>query len=474
MRSLSSSSTLLALAALGLAASALPVFAGTLLVPQQFPTIQAALNAAKPYDTVLVSAKLKGVYNESLTITTPHVVLQGVGDPILDGTGLGVPSFLSPFQPFIYPNGIEIRAGHVAVRGFVVQNTGDLTSYSSSPSAINVGYVTPDGQTDVSYSDVEISGTTVRSSVSGITISGLSGTDANAGGSPKFLKNYKLLGDVVTGSMNSGAGIINTSGALITGCQFTNNGGDGLDTSGSGITVTGNDSSANVNYGMALNAPIYNPAAHDPKNPNPAPSTAIGNSVHDNLRFGISATGTQTISANALTHNGDYGLSLFFADYSTVTGNSITGTTLAQFFGPSDDGTGIYADSGFSYPADTPGGFLTITGNNISNNAGDGVFLASVVSSTVSFNAVSGNAEVGIHLSDYTATTDGQSAGNAPNHVTGNLALHNTAFDARDDASASDTLTYPGYNTSVGDGGTTINVWTKNLFGKTDPANLSK
>ena len=469
------SSTLLTLAALGLVSSAaLPAVAGILLVPQQFPTIQKALNVAKPFDTVLVSAKPKNtVYNESLTLTTPHVVLQGVGGPILDGTGLGVPSVLNPFQSFVYPNGIEIRASHIAVRGFVVQNTGDLTTYSG-PSAINVGYVTPDGQTDVSFSDIEISGTTVRASVSGITISGLSGTDANAGGSPKMLKNYKLLGDVVTGIIGTGASVLNTSGALISGSQFTGNGGDGLDTNGSGITVTGSESSVNVNYGMALNAPTYNPFVNDPKAPNPAPSTALGNSVHDNQRFGISVTGTQTIIGNVITHNADYGLSLYFADYSTVTGNSITGTTLAPFFGPSDDGTGIYADSGLSYPAGTPGGFLTITGNSISNNAGDGLFLASVVSSTVSFNSVSGNAEVGIHLSDYTATADGLSAGKAPNLVTGNLAQRNTVFDARDDASASDTLTYPGYNTSVGDGGTTINIWTKNLFGKTDPIGLSK
>ena len=46
-------------AAAMIAAASLPAAAGTLLVPQQFPTIQAALNAAKPYDTVLVSAKPK-------------------------------------------------------------------------------------------------------------------------------------------------------------------------------------------------------------------------------------------------------------------------------------------------------------------------------------------------------------------------------------------------------------------------------
>ena len=86
--SLMPSSTSLALAALGLVAFTLPATAGTLLVPQQYPTIQKALNAAKPYDTVLVSAKPGGAYSEAITISTPHLVLQGVGNPILDGSKL--------------------------------------------------------------------------------------------------------------------------------------------------------------------------------------------------------------------------------------------------------------------------------------------------------------------------------------------------------------------------------------------------
>lgn len=473
------SSTLLALAALGLTASALPASAGTLLVPQQFSTIQAALNAAKSGDTVLVSAKPKGgVYNEALLITTP-LVLQGVGNPIIDGTGLGKASTDNPFAPFIYPNGIEIRASHVAVRGLTVQNNGNLKGYGPGPSGINVGYVTPDGLSDVSYSDIEISGDTVRSNVAGITISGLSGVNDGVS-TPKSLKNYILRGSIVTGSIGSGVSVVNTSGASVTGSQFTKNGGDGLDTNGSGIVVTGNVAAANAGSGMALNAPAFNPAVNDPKSPNPAPSAAVGNSVHDNQRDGVSMTGAQTFMGNSIAHNTGYGLYLYFADYSTVSGNAITGTTLTPTFGPPDDGTGIYADSGLFYPAGTPGGFLSITGNEISGNSGDGLFLGAVVSSTIALNSLTGNAKVGIHATDYPTTAEGTSAGNAPNTLTRNLALHNTVFDARDDASATDPLVYPNPQYSFldvtynGDGIPTLNVWTKNLFGTTDPVGLSK
>ena len=52
---------------------------GTLRVPQDYPTIQAAVNAAKPGSLVLVSP---GVYKEAVTVTTANIVIRG-----LDRTG---------------------------------------------------------------------------------------------------------------------------------------------------------------------------------------------------------------------------------------------------------------------------------------------------------------------------------------------------------------------------------------------------
>ena len=471
------STTLLALAALGLT-SALPATAGTLLVPQQFPTIQAALNAAKPHDTVLVSAKPKGgVYNESVTITTPYVTLQGLNNPIIDGTGLGIPA-PNPFDPGFFPSDIEIRASHVAVRGMTVQNSPSFASQGGS--GINVGSVTPDGQTDVSYGSIEISSVTARNNFIGITINGASGADPRTGGTPTMLKNYLLVNDVVTGSTNSGLRVVNVSGAVITACKFTANGGDGLDTSGTGVTVTASESAANANYGMALNASTYNPAVNDPKKPNPAPSTAFANSIHDNLRFGLSVSGTEIIVGNSIANNVSYGVSLFNADYSAVTFNVITGTASSGGFGPADDGTGLVANGNLSNLDTGPSGHVTISGNTISSNASDGLFLESVVGCTVSLNTITGNAEVGIHASDYPTTLEGIVTTIAPNVITLNRAVHNTVFDARDDASATDPLVYvnPTYSfldvTYTGDGVPTHNIWKRNLFGTTDPIGLSK
>ena len=500
------------LAAAMIAAAAVPAAAKTLLVPQQFSTIQAALNAAKPYDTVQVSGKLKGgVYNEAVTISTPHVILQGVGNPVIDGTGLGtlVPQ-PPPFQPFyVYPNGIDIRADHVAVRGLTVQNT-NSSIFGASSSAVNVGYLSADGQTDYGFNDIEISRVTLTKNVYGITIRGYSGTTPYYSGTPTLTQGLRLIGDVMTANTNSAYpysvyGSVNnisgTTGILISGCQFTNNPGaglalggnyygipatqsaqvignvfsgnfgDGLDVLATGLTLSANEAAANTGYGITTSLPAFNPAVSTPGSPNPAASTVSLNFVHDNKSGGLSANGTQTIFGNSLTHNLGVGLYLSGADYSQITFNKITGTGLTGY--DYDDGTGVYAEA--RPTSTTAGGPVFLSANSVTGNAGDGVFLAAS-GSTISYNVVSGNSGIGVHLSDMPSLYAYYGYTAPGNTVTQNRALHNTVLDARDDASASDDLTYNGY-TSSGDGssyGPSLNVWTKNIFGTTDPVGLSK
>lgn len=491
----------LSLATVFVVGAALPAAAATLSVPSKaYPTIQKAVSAAKPGDTVLVSAKPGGgVYNEAVTITTPGIVLQGKNNPIIDGTGLGVTAPAQPpFAPVTtYPSGIDIRASHVAVRGLTVQNTGG--DRNGGGSGINAGYFAPAGNTYVGFSDIEISGVTARNNYVGITVQGYAGGNPFSGGTVVSSKGYRLLGDVVTGSTRDGADIVGVSGALISGCRFVNNGSaglsvgtqdyspsptqnvlvagnvfsgnyyDGLDTNGDGLVVTANEAASNGYAGMSLTASLYNPAVKDPAAPNPPASAVSFNSVHDNEYHGLNVSGTMTVSGNLLRANLGYGLHLKDAEYSTVSYNLITGTLTSGY--DDFDGTGLCLESNYSYLTGGQGGFVTITGNVITGSAGDGVFLSQSTGCTLSRNDVSGSAGVGIHLDDY------PSVGDAPNTVTGNRALRNTLFDARDDADAPDDLTYPSGRVSYGDNGyygPTVNVWTKNTFGTTDPVGLSK
>ena len=80
---------------------------GTLRVPQDYPTIQAAVDAAKPGSLVLVSP---GVYREAVTVTSPDIVIRGLdrARTILDGD-------------FVRDNGIKVLADGVAVENMTAR-----------------------------------------------------------------------------------------------------------------------------------------------------------------------------------------------------------------------------------------------------------------------------------------------------------------------------------------------------------------
>jgi len=98
---------LTAVAVLGLTTSAA---ADTILVPRDFDSIQKAVDAAAPFDTVVVS---RGVYEENVVVGTANLTLVGAG-AIVDGT-LGAP----PTTDGIC---IEVVVSDVTIRGFSFRN----------------------------------------------------------------------------------------------------------------------------------------------------------------------------------------------------------------------------------------------------------------------------------------------------------------------------------------------------------------
>lgn len=77
-------------------------------VPQEYPDIQTAVDAANPGDLVLVD---KGVYVESVFVTTPSVTIRGVdrNEVVLDGK-------------FILGTGIMVGANAVAIENMTARN----------------------------------------------------------------------------------------------------------------------------------------------------------------------------------------------------------------------------------------------------------------------------------------------------------------------------------------------------------------
>jgi hypothetical protein len=81
---------------------------GTLRVPSQYKTIQAAVNAAKAGSRVLVSP---GVYREAVTVTTPDLDIRGLSrtGTVLDGG-------------FARDNGFKVLADGVAIENMTARN----------------------------------------------------------------------------------------------------------------------------------------------------------------------------------------------------------------------------------------------------------------------------------------------------------------------------------------------------------------
>ena len=104
------------------AGSALAPQANVIKVPRDYASIQAAVNAASPGDTIKVAA---GVYNENVVISTSGLRLLGGEGAVIDGAGLtgtGILVLGTAAQPVadVEVSGFEVRDFQ---RGIVMQFT---------------------------------------------------------------------------------------------------------------------------------------------------------------------------------------------------------------------------------------------------------------------------------------------------------------------------------------------------------------
>ncbi len=388
------------LAAVLLLAGAAP--AGTLKVPADFATIQAAVDAAVPGDVIVVS---KGVYAENVVVAVGGITLQGK-NAVIDGRYAG--SCLS-----VTGDGVTVTGFTLANGGSGILFAGAAGAAAAAGSAGSAGDAGPedgggpavgglhcigtgaviakndvracggfgirlDGSGDVTQNDV------AGCTATGIEVNGLLAPDAPL---TTIGRNVVHL---------CGNGIIATLGAYLVEKNrcFGNDGvGISLDLSGLFATagpgdgagvppsrVTGNGCEGNSDVGIAV-LDVIGTGSLIEKNScsgNGGGLTVLGRSL--------------VVSANKITANRAGGL-LLFLGLGTVTGNKLTGNGVAG---------ALVASPNFAAaigPGDgIPSGSNTITGNLFKDNGGDGLVLAQSPSSTVTGNTASGNLGDGLSL----------------------------------------------------------------------------
>ncbi len=110
----------------------LPVGAGTITVPDDYPTIQEAVDAASNGDTVFVKC---GVYNEHVVVNKPLSLLgEDTNNTVIDGNGTGY--------------GILVTADYVSVKGLRVQNCEEGIKVESDDNAISSNLVSSNGRNE--------------------------------------------------------------------------------------------------------------------------------------------------------------------------------------------------------------------------------------------------------------------------------------------------------------------------------------
>jgi parallel beta-helix repeat protein len=389
---------------------------------QQFATIQAAVNAAAPGDTVSV---YNGTYAEQVTVTKNNLTLQEasgqtatikspaapVAGPsgfaiLVDvnrATGVRIANFtIDGNNNANLVTGVQVEGGGSAtITGNTIQNvTGSaLTSGSGGygirvgRSGFNLGPATTGTATITSNvvkgygkDGIVVAAVGSSASVEGNTVTGL-GSKPNAAGTQNGIEvSYGATATVGITSKNtvsanqSKKGLFWSSGILVDGAGAgvrvgSSQGGNTLTNNDVGIwvldslnpTVSNNNVTASTNYGIAFDTdPSFDPATASARG-------VVGANVNNNSStnntgdgFYIAYTANSSFTNNTVNNNNGNGMTLYGKD---------TGNTISQDSASNNKGYGVLVmrddtanDAANGYVYASLYGINSNTGNTISQN----------------------------------------------------------------------------------------------------------
>ena len=313
--------------------------ATTINVPDDYSTIQAALNAAVSSDTVLVQP---GTYPENIIWPDVNgIKLISAGDSsntIIDGGGNSSVIYMNPATATI--DTTTMIQGFKITNGGNISNGGGIFVNSASP-ALTQLWITGNTATDVG------GGLYIPGGSPTLTNMTVTGNTASSGGGLYIDSGSPTLMEVtVTGNTaRSGGGlyIVNSSATLTE------------------VTVTGNTAPGNYSAGGGLYIDSGSPTLTD--------VTVTGNTARVNggglyISSGSPTLTNVTVSSNMVTNYRGGGLYIVNSS-ATLTEVTVTGNTAT------DTGGGLYIDSGS--PTLTN---VTVSGNMVTNYAGGGLYIS--------------------------------------------------------------------------------------------------
>ena len=395
-----------------------------------FTSIQGAVNAAKPGDTIDVAA---GTYHENVVIgkTLSLLGAQAGVNPI---TGLRT----NPAKESTV-NRITIQStANVRIDGFSLNDPGGvpLVDQLNHADTIANNIVLPGADEGVLL--FEGDQTTLIDNEIETT---LSGDGIGVVGSKSASLNDTIQGNEVINPGLNGIELFGAIGVVVKGNSVSGSKGDGLN------VVQSTDINAANNLLVTNNVGAnFSKSAFD---------TFKKNNVEFNRFEGIFAVGDQAdvILANSVFGNATSGVGSAIILDNVSGGEAVENNSVLQNH---SNGIEVFSTSAKG---------VKVTGNTVEGNGGDGVGLGGTSNIIVAANVLKNNA-VGIHLVSSSSNRmignvadnnrsvgillDAKSAGNT---VTENTALGNGVFDAED------------LSTGTGTAGT-ANLWTRNRFNR--------
>lgn len=277
--------------------------ATTITVPDDFSTIQEAVNAASPGDTIYVRA---GTYHETVTINKNSLALTGENKftTIIDGSG-GTDRTV-----------LVNKADNVQISGFTIQNSYDgIYLLESSFSTVSGNIITTCSFRGIilSYSSfITVSGNALTSNNDGIelyrssfvTVSGNTITNSRFGIGTSESFNNTFSGNTITTCQQ---------GIYMWDCSYT--------------TASGNTISNTTEHGISLVVSAY--------------CSFFANTITISAMRGISICNSTdcVVSGNTIKFTASQGIHTFYSSGHTISDNTLTSNFVGLEFYMSSDST---------------------------------------------------------------------------------------------------------------------------------------